>query len=131
MTKSSDSISRMGKLIEDIEEKGLCLREDRWTPTTDMLALLIKNAEHLGIEINKSYQSVTPDDLAPIFSKMNVWMEEIITLKQQNDILIQENSKLKEDIEQMVVEKEHLCEDFSIEQTYKEPIKIEVVGTTK
>ena len=96
-----------------------------------MLALLIKNAEHLGIEINKSYQSVTPDDLAPIFSKMNVWMEEIITLKQQNDILIQENSKLKEDIEQMVVEKEHLCEDFSIEQTYKEPIKIEVVGTTK
>ena len=111
----------MGKLIEDIEEKGLCLRDDRWTPTTDMLALLIKNAEHLGIEINKSYQSVTPDDLAPIFSKMNVWMEEIITLKQKNDILIQENSKLKEDIEQMVVEKEHLCEDFSIEQTCQLP----------
>lgn len=131
MTKLSSSISHMEKLIETIEEKGLCLREDKWIPTIEMLDLLIQNAEHLGIEINKSYKSITPDDIAPIFTKMNVWMEEIINLQQKNDMLTQENFKLKEDIEKMTMVDSHSCESFSLDELYKEPIKIEIIGTIK
>lgn len=107
MTKLSSSISHLEKLIETIEGKGLCLREDKWIPTTEMLDLLIQNAEHLGIEINKSYKSITPDDIAPVFTKMNIWMEEIIYLKQKNDMLTQENLKLREDIKKMTMVDSH------------------------
>lgn len=131
MTKLLSGISRMEKLIESIEEKGICLREDKWIPTTEMLDLLIKNAENLGIEINKSYQSITPDDLAPIFTKMNVWMEEIINLQQQNDMLAQENLRLKKDIENIAVVDSHSCQSLTLDELYEEPIKIEIVGTTK
>jgi hypothetical protein len=131
MQKISNSISRMEQLIETIEKKGMCLREDKWIPTTEMLDLLIRNAEHLGIDIKKSYQSVTPEDLAPVFNKMNLWMEEIIGLQQERDALTQENAKLKKDIEEMSLKSNDSCESFILDESYKTPIKVEIIGAYK
>lgn len=93
--KKNSSIRKMDRLISKIEDKGLCCNNDVWIPTRGMIKILVDNAENLGIKINKSYESIEPEDIAPVFDKMNTWMDEVIKLRQENDALIQENKLLK------------------------------------
>lgn len=96
MKKTSENINHLEKIVDNIEQSGICLKEDRWKPTEEMLKTFVDNAENLGIKINKSYKSITPEDISPVFEKMNTWMEEIIKLKQENDVLTQENRVLRQ-----------------------------------
>ena len=114
MIKTSKNLSRLEHLVQNIEQEGLCLKSEKWVPTENMLKLLIDNAENLGIRINKSYSSITPEDISPIFEKMNTWMEEIIKLKQDNVLLSQENDRLKKDTKNKIA----TC-------------NIEIIGATK
>lgn len=115
----TQAVEKISTLIDEIESRGLCLKDDKWQPTKEMLDILIKNAENLGVSIRKSHSSIRPEDLEPIFNKMNVWMEEIIDLKKENDIykhtvdnkdkkiseLNEENIVLKKKIEDLEKEK--------------------------
>lgn len=81
------SIKRLENIVERIERKEIVDDKNHWNPSEKLLQTLIDNGNNLGISIKKSTSSIRSEDIEPIFKKMNIWMEEIIELKRENDIL--------------------------------------------
>tara|TARA_B100002019_G_C21099953_1_gene513017 strand:+ start:32 stop:508 length:477 start_codon:yes stop_codon:yes gene_type:complete len=132
MEQNNKELQRLEEIVGVIENNGLKLDNEVWTPTYEMLESIIRYGIQLNIitgEINEDGSvDVTPenidfDEFEMALNSIRTLFESFTTMRRDYDIIVSENLALKEKVKNLEEEKEKLSK--------KAPPKKRATGTRK